>query len=273
MAPHPIWDLRGRGFLSSSYRTWVETVGRQVETRTWLICEKRSAVGIQRSAFSDRRNSVSPQRTQRNAETYLSCLRFLMFKCLPPVLHLRQSHDLPAGTRFLSRRFRLKQVGQVRSARNPFRAESSAESFPHSAPMTMPILHPKAGCHAHGLAWACASKRILKQAGQVRSARNPFRAALSLARPGILSGPHSRSLRPESFPGRILCGILSAFGIHDDTNLPPAGRAGHRWVIRLWALVIPTRFITHPSTTILSRRRSASPARCGAPPMFCPLSS
>ena len=29
----------------------------------------------------------------------------------------------------------------VRSARNPFRAASPAESFPHSAPMTMPILH------------------------------------------------------------------------------------------------------------------------------------
>jgi len=37
-----------------------------------------------------------------------------------------------------------------------------------------------------------------------RSARNPFRATFSLARPGILSGPHSRSLGPESLPGHTL---------------------------------------------------------------------
>ncbi len=33
-------------------------------------------------------------------------------------------------------------------------------------------------------------------------------------------------LGPESFPGRIPCGILSAFDAHDDGNPPPAGRAG-----------------------------------------------
>ncbi|GEM_PF-3591751 len=90
----------------------------------------------------------------------------------------------------------------ARSARNPFRAASPAESFPHSAFMTTAILREKVGQVGRvPCPRLCVGMRGVgptPPSAHLRSARNPFRAALSPARPGILSGPH-----PPRNPFRI----------------------------------------------------------------------
>jgi len=109
----------------------------------------------------------------------------------PPSAHLRSARNpFRAASPARSARNPFRAASPARLARNPFRATSPAESFPHSASMTITILH-RAG-----------------RAGPPGAMPTALRGHAG-GRADAPVGPSP--LSPESFPGHIPCGILSAF--------------------------------------------------------------